>query len=75
MIYHATINWWDNIGEEDVITHAFIHANDFNEAIYAINQRFAYINSINIDKVNSDKYGIVCVPDDSAAEIVELNNW
>lgn len=75
MIYHATINWWDDIDEEDVITHAFISANDLNDVMYAINQRFGYINSINIDKVNSDKYGIVCVPDTAADEIVELNNW
>lgn len=75
MIYHATINWWDDIDGEDIITHTFISANDFNDAVYAINQRFTHINSIDIDKVNSDKYGIVCVPNASAAEIAELNKW
>lgn len=61
-LYFITINWYNEYKEEDEISCAFVVAENFSEATRKVAADFEYINSINVEQIQSaDMYDINCV--------------
>ena len=72
-MYYAEVMWWNEYEEEDVITHMFVAAGNYEEATHYINQAFSRIESIKIEEFDSEERHIVYIPKDVAQQVKEEN--
>ena len=72
-MYYAEVMWWNEYEEGDVITHMFVAANSYEEAVYYINQAFNNIESIKIEEFDSEEHHIVYIPKEVVQQVKEEN--
>lgn len=72
-MYYAEVMWWNEYEEEDVITHMFVAAGDYEEAMRYINQAFDHIESIKIEEFDSEEHHIVYIPKEAVQQVKEEN--
>ena len=72
-MYYAKVNWFDTYAEEDRLSFVFIPAADWNDAMQKVTEQFEWINSIEMTEIDSEKSGVVYVPEHLVDEIVQEN--
>lgn len=72
-MYYAEVMWWNEYEEEVVITHMFVAAGSYEEAMRYINQAFDYIESIKIEEFDSEERHIVYIPKEAVQQVKEEN--
>ena len=72
-MYYAEVMWWNEYEEENVITHMFIAASSYEEAMHYINQTFNYIESIKLEEFDSEERRIVYIPKEVVQQVKEEN--
>ena len=72
-MYYAEVMWWNEYDEEDVITHMFVAASGYEEAMQYINQAFDRIESIKIEEFDSEECHIVYIPKEVVQQVKEEN--
>ena len=74
-MYYAEVMWWNEYEEEDVITHMFVAAGNYEEATRYINQAFGHIESIKIEEFDSEERHIVYIPKEVVQQVKEENSY
>ena len=74
-MYYAKVNWFDTYKEEDSISHMFILADDWNDAMQRISCQFEFINSVEMKEVNFEKCDVVYVPENVVEAVIEENAY
>lgn len=72
-MYYAEVIWWNEYEEEDIITHMFVAAGNYEEAMRYINQAFDHIESIKIEEFDSEERHIVYIPKEVVQQVKEEN--
>lgn len=72
-MYYAEVMWWNGNEEEDVITHMFVAAGNYEEATRYINQAFDHIESIKIEEFDSEEHHIIYIPKEAVQQVKEEN--
>lgn len=72
-MYYAKVMQFDKYNEKDIITHMFIIASSYNEAMRYISQNFNCIESIKIEKFDSEERHIIYIPKDAVQQAKEEN--
>lgn len=72
-MYYAKVNWFNESEEADTISHIFILARDWNEAMSKINAEFTYINSIEITQIYDDYCNVIYVNDHMIDDLIRMN--
>ena len=71
-MYYAEVNWLNEYGE-DTITHIFVMAGSYEEAMLYIGQSFDHIYSIKIEKFYSKKCNIIYIPEEVVEQVKHEN--
>jgi len=74
-MYYAKINWYCEWEDEDKISHVIVCAGDWNEAMQKINKEFSYMNSIEMEQIQSDKTNLVYITEEILNVIKDENNY
>jgi hypothetical protein len=72
-MYYAEVMWWNEYEEEDVITHMFVSARNYEEAAQYINCAFDHIESMTIEEFDSEECHIVYIPKEVVQQVKEEN--
>ena len=72
-MYYAEVMWWNEYEEEDVITHMFVSARNYEEAAQYINQAFDHIESMTIEEFDCEEQHIVYIPKEVVEQVKEEN--
>ena len=71
-MYYAEVNWLNDYGE-DRITHMFVMADSYEEAMLYIGQDFDHIYSIKIEEFYSEKCNIIYIPEEAVEQVKHEN--
>ena len=74
-MYYAKVNWFDTYKEEDCVSHIFILAGDWNDAMQKISGQFDFINSVEMKEINFGKCDVVYLPEDVVEAVIEENTY
>lgn len=74
-MYFAKVNWYNDYDEKDVISCMIICANGWNEAMEKISKQFTWINSIQMDQLDSDECDVVYITEDMLDGILKENSY
>lgn len=72
-MYYAEVTWLDKYKEKDIITHMFIIASSYKEAMRYISQNFDCIESIKIEELDSEGRHIIYIPKEAVQQVKEEN--
>ena len=71
-MYYAEV-YWLNEYNEDTVTHMFVMADSYEEAMLYISQSFDYIYSIKIEEFYSEKCNIIYIPEEAVEQVKHEN--
>ena len=74
-MYFAKVNWYNDYEEKDVISCMIICADDWNEAMAKVSKQFNYINSINMEQLDSTECDVVYITEDMLDGIRKENTY
>ena len=72
-MYYAKVNWFNTVDEEDCISFMLIPAEDWNDAMQKITNEFDWINSIEMEEVDSTECDLVFIPEDLVERVIKEN--
>ena len=75
-MFYVVVNWYNELKDEDIITHLIVVAEDWNDATQKITGRFEWINSIKmieIGGVNDDP--IIEIPSGCVKAVLKENEY
>lgn len=74
-LYFATIHWYEDYSDKNLITKCYIFSPSYADACKQIDTQFSYIEHIDIEELSCDcgPTAILYVPDDSDI-ITAINN-
>lgn len=71
-MYYAEV-YWLNEYNEDTVTHMFVMADSYEEAMLYISQSFDHIYSIKIEEFYSEECHIVYIPKEVVEQVIYEN--
>ena len=71
-MYYAEVNWLNEYNE-DIVTHMFVMADSYEEAMVYIGQSFDDIYSIKIEEFYSEECHIVYIPKEVVEQVKHEN--
>lgn len=74
-MYYVKVNWYDNFREEDRVSHMFVCAEGWNEAMLKVNGCFDDINSVDMKHLTECEDGVIFVPGEAVSDIINENAW
>ena len=74
-MYYACVNWYDDYRERDMINHIMICAADWNDAMQKITEHFTWINSIEMEEVDSSEHSVVFLPENLVQDVIAENRY
>ena len=74
-MYYVKVNWYDRFREEDRVSHMFVCAEGWNEAMLKVNDCFEDINSVDMRHLAEREDGIIFVPGEAVSDIINENDW
>lgn len=72
-MYFAKVNWYNDYEEKDIISCMIICASNWNEAMEKVSGQFNYINSIQMDQIDSTECDVVYITEDMLDGILKEN--
>lgn len=74
-MFYVVVNWYNELKNEDIITHLIVVAEDWNDATQKITGRFKWINSIKMAEIGVNDDPIIEIPSSCVKAVLKENEY
>lgn len=74
-MFYVVVNWYNELKNEDIITHLIVVAEDWNDATQKITGRFEWINSIKMTEIGVNDDPIIEIPSGCVKAVLKENEY